>query len=69
MRALIEPVILAISATMLAYLAWPETGLQWLEAFDDINLLQMRNIARPLKPGDLVRSAVAGMLVARLAEP
>jgi hypothetical protein len=65
-RALIEPVLYAISAVMVAYPAWPETGMRWLEAFDDINLLQMHNIARPLKPGDLARSAVAGMLVARL---
>jgi hypothetical protein len=33
--ALIDPVLCAISAVMLAYPAWLETGLRWIEAFDD----------------------------------
>jgi hypothetical protein len=40
--------------------------MPWLETFDGIDLLQMHNIARPLKPGEPARSVVAGMLVARL---
>jgi hypothetical protein len=65
-RALIDPVLCAISAVMLAYPAWPETGLRWLEAFDGIDLLELHNIARPLKPAEPARSTIAGMLVARL---
>jgi hypothetical protein len=51
---------------MLAYPAWPDTGLRWLEAFDDIDLFHLSNILRPLKKKEPARSAIAGMLVARL---
>jgi hypothetical protein len=64
--ALIDPVLCAISAVMLAYPAWPETGLRWIEAFDDIDLMKMHDIVRPLKPAEPARSTIAGMLVQRL---
>jgi hypothetical protein len=51
---------------MLAYPAWPETGLRWIEAFDDIDLMHLHKLVRPLKPKEPARSTIAGMLVERL---
>jgi hypothetical protein len=65
-KALIDPVICAVSTVMLKYPAWPETGLRWIEAFDDINLLHLHNIVRPLKPDEPARSALAGIIVEKL---
>jgi hypothetical protein len=65
-RGLIDPVLCAISAVMLAYPAWLETGLRWIEAFDEIYLMKMHDIVRPLKPAEPARSTIAGMLVQRL---
>jgi hypothetical protein len=65
-RALIDPVIMAVNAVMLAYPAWPQTGLAWIEAFDELDLMRMHDMVRPLKPQDPARSTIAGMLVQRL---
>ena len=65
-RALIDPVIMAVSAVALAYPAWPATGLAWIELYDGLDLFAMHQIVRPLKPDDKARSMIAGMLVARL---
>jgi hypothetical protein len=52
---------------MLAYPAWPETGSQWSEAFDSLDLMHLDNIARPLKPSEPARSANAGRAAKQLA--
>lgn len=39
--ALVEPVIRAVSNVMLARPDWPDKGLEWLEAFDRINLCDL----------------------------
>jgi hypothetical protein len=51
---------------MLAYPAWPQTGLAWIEAFDELDLMRMHDMVRPLKPQDPARSTIAGMLLHRL---
>jgi hypothetical protein len=39
--ALVEPVIWALSDVMLANPRWPDRGLEWLEAFDAIDLCEI----------------------------
>ncbi|WP_051677261.1 hypothetical protein [Bradyrhizobium sp. URHD0069] len=39
--ALVEPVIWAISDVMLANPRWPSRGLEWLAAFDEIDLCEV----------------------------
>lgn len=39
--ALVEPVIRAVSSVMLARPDWPNKGLAWLEAFDEIDLCHL----------------------------
>lgn len=39
--ALVEPVIRAVSSIMLARPDWPDKGLEWLEAFDEIDLCHL----------------------------
>lgn len=39
--ALVEPVIWALSDVMLANPRWPARGLEWLEAFDAIDLCEL----------------------------
>jgi hypothetical protein len=63
-RAMVAPVLLAISDVLLAYPKWASTTA-WLEAFDAINLQSLLRLARPLcnvskqKP----RAAIGGMLI------
>jgi hypothetical protein len=64
-RAMVAPVLLAVSDVLRAFPAWGNRGLEWLEAFDAIDLAAMLRLARPLcnvskqKP----RAAIGGMLV------
>jgi hypothetical protein len=68
-RAMVAPVLLAISDVLLAYPNWASTTA-WLDAFDAIDLLSLLRLARPLcnvskqKP----RAAIGGMLV-QLLQP
>lgn len=39
--ALVEPIIRAVSNVMLARPDWPNKGLEWLEAFDTIDLCDL----------------------------
>jgi hypothetical protein len=41
-----EFTLLAISDVMLAHPEWPEKGLGWLEAFDKVDLGDIRNSSR-----------------------
>jgi hypothetical protein len=68
-RAMVAPVLLAISDVLLAYPSWASTTA-WLDAFDAIDLQSLLRLARPLcnvskqKP----RAAIGGMLI-QLLQP
>lgn len=66
--ALREPIILGLSEVILAYPHWPEkNGLAWIEAFDAIPLLQLKDRAFPMRAQNTpMRASIAGMLVDRL---
>jgi hypothetical protein len=66
--ALTEPVLWAISDVMLAQPSWPNTGSDWLTAFDSIDLRSLQKMARPLFAISKLpaRAAIGGMLVQRL---
>jgi|APCry1669192522_1035417.scaffolds.fasta_scaffold07934_6 hypothetical protein len=38
--ALVEPILWTVSDVMLANPRWPAKGLEWLEAFDEIDLCE-----------------------------
>lgn len=64
-QALIDPVIRAISAVVLAHPEWAATGLRWIEVFDGVDLLDWYTAGSRLKktaaaPG---WAFLAGMLV------
>ncbi len=67
-RALVAPIIWAISDLMLAFPAWPNTGLNWLAAFDTVDLQALLRLARPLcnASKQRPRAAIGGMLVQML---
>ena len=67
-RALTDPIINAVSAVALAFPAWPATGLRWIEAFDQVPLVELYAKARPLKYATRCAgwSFLAGMIVERL---
>ena len=69
-RALVAPIIWAISDLMLAFPAWPNTGLNWLAAFDTVDLQSLLRLARPLcnVSKQRPRAAIGGMLV-QLLQP
>ena len=55
-RALIEPIIGAVSDLTVAHPRWSNLGLEWLAAFDQVDLLQVLKIvkearAKPLRAG------------------
>ncbi|RJF69605.1 hypothetical protein D4Q52_19825 [Rhodopseudomonas palustris] len=64
-RALIEPVIKAVSAVAIAHPEWTGTGLRWIEAFDGLALLELYGAAKRLKKSAAAAgwSYLAGMLV------
>lgn len=66
--ALIGPVINAVSAVMRAKPEWPEKGLAWIEAFDELDLMALQKRAVPLGKlqGMSGSGALAGMLIDRL---
>jgi hypothetical protein len=69
-RALVAPILYGVSDVMAAFPSWPDKGLDWIEAFDAIDLQSLLRLARPLcnvskqKP----RAAIGGMLV-QLLQP
>ena len=67
-RALVAPIIWAVSDIMLAFPGWPSSGLAWIEAFDAIELQSLLRLARPLcnVSKQKSRAAIGGMLVQRL---
>jgi hypothetical protein len=65
--ALIAPCLLAVSDVMRAHPAWPNRGLQWIEAFDNIDLVAMQKTASANRKASPQRGAIATMLYERLA--
>jgi len=65
--ALIAPVIWAVSDLILAHPKWPDHGLAWIEAFDNIDLLDLARKARANRKAVQKRPAMAAMLYERLA--
>lgn len=70
--ALVEPVVWALSDVMLANPRWPDRGMDWLEAFDSIDLCEVwadakqANGAPPERHG--VASKVTELLQMRFGE-
>lgn len=64
--ALVEPVIRAVSNVMLARPDWPDKGLEWLEAFDDIDLCHLWEEAKKDQGAPAPRLGVEARLNDRL---
>jgi hypothetical protein len=47
-NALVEPIIDAVASVMLFEPQWPERGLAWIEAFDDLPLTVILQVMRDL---------------------
>jgi hypothetical protein len=60
-------VIKGVSDLVLAHPKWPEHGLAWIEAFDDIDLLDLAKKAKANKKAVPAKAAMATMLYERLA--
>lgn len=66
-RSLIAPVIWGVSDLVLAHPSWPDHGLAWIEAFDDIDLIELAEVAKANRKAVPKREAMAAMLYERLA--
>lgn len=60
------PVLTAVSKLILAHPSWPDQGLAWIEAFDEINLREMAAKAKANRAAVPKHSAIATMLYERL---
>lgn len=65
--ALTAPAIWRVSDLVLAHPSWSEHGLAWIEAFDNIDLLDLAKKAKANKKAVPARVAMATMLYERLA--
>lgn len=61
-RALIAPVINALSDIIAAHPAWAERGFAWIEEFDNIDLLDLAAAAKANRKAVAPRAAIATML-------
>jgi hypothetical protein len=61
-RALIAPVINAVSDIIAAHLRWAERGVAWIEEFDNIDLLDLAAMAKANRKTVAPRAAIATML-------
>ena len=61
-RALIAPVINALSDILAAHPRWAERGVAWIEAFDNIDLLHLAAAAKENRKAVAPRAAIATML-------
>lgn len=66
-RALTSAAIFGVSDLILAHPTWPERGLTWIEAFDEINLIALAKMASANRKAVPKREAMATMLYERLA--
>ena len=65
--ALTAPAIWGVSDLVLAHPSWPDHGLAWIEAFDEIDLIELAKVARANRKAVPKREAMAAMLYERLA--
>lgn len=65
--ALTSPVIYGVSDLILAHPGWADRGLAWIEAFDEIDLLDLTAKAKANRKAVPARAAMAAMLYERLA--
>lgn len=63
---LVAPVIWAVSDIIRAHPSWADTGLAFLEAFDAIDLGQLRALAKANRRAVAPRKAIATMLFQHL---
>ena len=63
---LVAPTILAVSDIILAHPTWPNTG--WLEAFDAIDLAELRRRAKANRRAAQPRQAMATLLFQHLSQ-
>jgi len=66
-NALKAPAIWAVSDLVLAHPKWPDHGLAWIEAFDNIDLLDLARKAHANQKAAPRRAAMAAMLHDRLS--
>ncbi len=66
--AIISHLVWAISDLMVAYPSWPAAGLRWLEAFDAVDLIAIRDEAHANRRAVAQRAGSATLLFKRLAE-
>jgi hypothetical protein len=66
-RALTASGIQGVSDLVLAHPSWPDHGLAWIEAFDNIDLIELAKMAKANCKAVPKREAMAAMLYERLA--
>jgi hypothetical protein len=66
-RALTASGIQGVSDLVLAHPSWPDHGLAWIEAFDNIDLMDLAKMAKANRKAVPKREAMAAMLYERLA--
>jgi hypothetical protein len=66
-RALTASGIQGVSDLVLAHPSWPDHGLAWIEAFDNIDLIELAKMAKANRKAVPKREAMAAMLYERLA--
>jgi hypothetical protein len=66
-RALTASGIQGVSDLVLAHPSWSDHGLAWIEAFDNIDLIELAKMAKANRKAVPKREAMAAMLYERLA--
>ncbi|WP_131522894.1 hypothetical protein [Nitrobacter sp. Nb-311A] len=66
-RALTAAEIQGVSDIVLAHPSWSDHGLAWIEAFDNIDLIELAKMAKANLKAVPKREAMAAMLYERLA--
>jgi hypothetical protein len=66
-RALTASGIQGVSDLILAHPSWSDRGLAWIEAFDNIDLIELAKMAKANRKAVPKREAMAAMLYERLA--
>lgn len=65
---LVAPTILSVSDIILAHPTWPDAGLAFLEAFDAIDLAELRSRAKAKRRAAQPRQAMATLLYQTLSQ-
>jgi hypothetical protein len=66
--AMSEDMLMALSEVILANPAWVETGMRWLEVFDEIDLDQIRLEAKQNRPLVFQRSTIIALVLRDLRQ-